>query len=97
MVIDVENVVWLDFIVEKINQKHGVNESEVIELLESKSKKVRWVEKGHIKGEDVYSVTGQTDSGRNLIVFLIYKSDKTIIPLSARDMDSKEKKQYGKK
>ncbi len=51
MVIDVEKVIWLDFIVEKINQKHGVNESEVIELLESKTKKVRWVEKGNVKGE----------------------------------------------
>jgi|JI10StandDraft_1071094.scaffolds.fasta_scaffold10199_4 uncharacterized DUF497 family protein len=97
MVIDVENVVWLDFIVEKINRKHGVIESEVIELFQSKLKKVKWVEKGHVKGEDVYSVTGQTDSGRYIIVFFIYKPDKTIIPLSARTMDEKEKRRYGKK
>ena len=55
------------------------------------------MENGNRVGEDVYAVTGQTDAGRYLIVFFIYKTDKTALVLSARDMDSKERKRHGRK
>lgn len=37
---------------------------------------------------------GQTESGRYLIVFFIYKSTREALILSARDMDKKERRQY---
>jgi len=43
-----------------------------------------FVQNGKRAGEDVYAVTGQTDAGRHLIVFFIYKADKTALILSAR-------------
>ena len=47
------------------------------------------VQKGHVPGEDLYAACGQTNSGRYLIIFFIYKpSHKTLI-ISARDMDKK--------
>jgi len=33
-------------------------------------------EKGDIPGEDVYSALGQTEAGRFLIVFFVYKKTK---------------------
>lgn len=55
------------------------------------------MESGHREGEDVYAATGQTDGGRYVIVFFIYKADKTALVLSARDMDGKERKRHGRK
>ena len=56
-----------------------------------------FVEKGDIPGEDVYSALGQTEAGRFLIVFFVYKKTKEALVISARDMDSKELRLYEKK
>ncbi|WP_373872739.1 hypothetical protein [Microseira wollei] len=55
---------------------------------------MRFVEKGTRKNENVYAALGQTDSGRYLIVYFIYKPDKNALILSARDMDNAERKRY---
>jgi len=34
--------------------------------------KFRFIEKGRIKGDNVYSAMGQTESGRYLVVFFVY-------------------------
>lgn len=47
--------------------------------------------------EDVYSASGQTDAGRYLVVFFIHKPGHIALILSARDMDLKERKRYGRK
>ncbi|MEK6284303.1 MAG: BrnT family toxin [Acidobacteriota bacterium] len=57
----------------------------------------RFVESRHRPGEDVYSANGQTDAGRYVIVFFIHKSGNMALILSARDMDSKERKRYERK
>jgi uncharacterized DUF497 family protein len=54
----------------------------------------RKIQKGHIPGEDLYAAMGQTENGRYLIVFFIYKSTCEALILSARDMDNKERRQY---
>jgi len=56
-----------------------------------------WQDKVNRPGEDVYTASGQTDTGRYLIVFFIYKADNTALILSARDMDKKERRRYEKK
>ena len=52
--------------------------------------------KGHFRGEDVYRAFGQTDAGRYLVVFFIYKTSREALILSARDMDDKERKSYAR-
>lgn len=59
--------------------------------------KIRFVEKGQRKSEDIYLALGQSDAGRYLAVLFIYKKTKEALILSARDMADKERKQYGKK
>ena len=53
--------------------------------------------KGNRSGEDVYSAMGQTDAGRYLIIFFILKPYHRALVVSARDMDRKERREYGRK
>ena len=69
---------------------------EVEQVLNSKPK-IRFIEKGERKGEDVYAALGRTDAGRYLSVLFIYKLSKEALVLSARDMARKERRIYAKK
>jgi uncharacterized protein len=89
-------VIWLEEIVEKIERKHHVTQNEVREILRNSSH-FRFVEKGHRRGENVYSVLGQTSAGRYLIVFFVRKKTGQALPISARDMTPSERKRYEKK
>ena len=93
---EVRDIIWVDVFVDKIWQKHLVKTEEVEEVLES-SPKVRFIEQGDVKGEDVYAAQGRTKSGRYLIVFFILKGNKNALIISARDMSGKERKLYEKK
>lgn len=59
--------------------------------------KFRLIEKGKIKEENLYFAMGQTDSGRYLIAFFIYKKDGIALIITSRDMETKERKMYEKK
>lgn len=87
-------VIWKDYFVDKIEVKHGVLTDEIEEVLFSKPH-VRRVQKGRIKGEDLYTTYGQTDAGRYLIVFFIRKKTAAL-PISARDMTDSEERYYAK-
>ena len=91
----IEALVWFDDIIEKLVRKHNVHQNEVREVLSNKPH-FRFIEKGHRSGENVYAAMGQTDSGRYLIVFFVYKTDKRALILSARDMTKAERRQYEK-
>ncbi len=92
----IDEFIWLENIVDKLEVKHQVSQNEVEEIFFNKAR-YRFVESGHQKGEDVYSASGQTEAGRYLIVFFIYKSSNSALILSARDMDKKERRRYGRK
>ncbi len=92
----IDDFIWLPDIIEKLAVKHHVTQDEAEEVFFNKPR-YRFVESGHRSGEDVYSASGQTDAGRYLIVFFIYKADKAALILSARDMDEKERRRYGHK
>jgi len=53
-----------------------------------------FLEKGHRPRENVYVAMGQTDDGRYLIVFFVYKNDKRALIISARDMTKAERRLY---
>ena len=87
--------IWLEEIVEKLEVKHRVTSEEVEQVFGNQSS-FRRMNRGHFRGEDVYRVLGQTDGGRYLVVFFIYKTTHEAPILSARDMDEKERKSYAR-
>ncbi len=91
----IKGIIWFDDIIEKLIQKHNVQQHEVREVLVNMPR-FRFVEKGHRAGENLYAAMGQTDSGRYLIIFFVYKTDKRALILSARDMTKAERKLYEK-
>ena len=88
--------IWLDDVIEKIEHKHNVTQKEVEEVFANKLR-VKKMHKGHFCSEHVYRTLGQTEAGRYLTVFFIHKQTNEALILSARDMDEKERKNYGKK
>jgi len=90
------NIIWLPQIIDKLNWKHNVIPEEVEEVIFG-NPMYRKVHKGHIHGEDLYSALGQTDAGRYLIIFFIYKPTREALILSARDMNKKERRRYERK
>ena len=93
--IKIDKIIWKETFIEKIERKHHVTMFEVEEVLHGK-KKVYRIAKGDIKGEDVYLALGKTRAGRFLSVFFILKKNHNVLPISARDMDSKERGKYEK-
>jgi uncharacterized DUF497 family protein len=91
----INDFIWLPEVEEKLFVKHRVSQEEVEEIFFNRPH-FRFVEKGYRRGEDVYLVAGQTDAGRYLIVFFILKAENQALILSARDMDRKERKRYGR-
>jgi len=92
----IEGFIWFADIVDKIETKHGVTTSEA-ENIFTKKPFFNKIKKGHIRGEDLYRALGQTDSGRYLTVFFIYKETHDALVISARDMTDKERKNYAKR
>ena len=60
---EVHDIIWLDVFVEKLWRKHRVRTEEVEEVLYG-SPKIRFIEKGDVKGEDVYAAMGRSRAGR---------------------------------
>ena len=89
-------IIWLMEVVDKLIVKHQVDAYEVEELFGNKPK-IRFMEKGQRNNEHVYLALGQSHAGRYLSVLFIHKQTKEALILSARDMATKERKQYGRK
>lgn len=87
------DVIWKEQFVEKLDIKHDVTTDEVEQILFGEPH-IRKAQKGHVKGEDVFAAYGQTDEGRYLIVFFIYKPPTSALPISARDMTTAERRYY---
>ena len=91
----IEDIIWLEVIVDKLAIKHHVEPDEVEEVLLNHPK-FYFVENGERHGEDVYMALGQTNAGRYLTVLFIFKQPRQALILSARDMATKEWNRYGK-
>jgi uncharacterized DUF497 family protein len=92
----ITGIIWLEDIVQKLIWKHQIEREEVVEILNN-NPSFRYVEKGFRKDENVYAALGQTDGGRYLIVFFIYKSNHQALIISARDMTDSERRKYERK
>ena len=89
----VADIIWLPHIVDKLEWKHQVAPAEVEQVVFGRPL-FRKTQKGHVPGEDVYAALGQTEAGRYLIVFFVYKQTREALILSAREMDDQERRQY---
>jgi uncharacterized DUF497 family protein len=90
---DINRIIWLEDIVDKLHWKHNVETEEVVEVLENMPKFIL-KEAGFNLGEDVYGAFGVTNTGRFLSVFFVYTKDNRAIIVSARDMTDKERIKY---
>ena len=82
--------------VEKLAVKHHVSCAEVEQVFK-RQPHIRYMSKGRRqKHEDVYAAYGQTEAGRYLTIFFIHKPGHLALIISARDMEQKERKRYGK-
>ena len=95
MTIRITGLIWLKAIIEKLDWKHNIQPEEVEEVFKN-TPEYRYLERGKVDGENVYSAYGQTDSGRYMTVIFIRKAGGMALIISARDMDKKERKQYGR-
>ena len=93
---EIAELLWLDAVVDKIESKHRIIPTEVEEVLSNRPR-IRKMNRGRFRGEDVYRALGRTRAGRYLTVFFIYKQTKEALILSARDMDQKERRSYASK
>ncbi len=92
----IDDIIWLDHVIEKLQSKHRVSAEEVEEVF-CNGPRYRKAGRGKFEGEDLYYAYGRSDSGRYLLVIFVYKKTRQALIVSARDMDHKERKRYGKK
>jgi uncharacterized protein len=88
-------IIWLDEILEKVQRKHHVSADEVRAILVGRAQ-FRFVEKGHRRGEDLYSAASRTGAGRYLVVLFVYRRDKAAVVVTAREMTPTERRLYAK-
>jgi uncharacterized DUF497 family protein len=93
----IQRVIWLPEIEDKLSRRHQVAVDEVEAVLFDGQPRIRFVEKGHVPGEDLYSAYGQTLAGRWLMVFFIVQGENEALVISARDMERKERRSYARK
>ena len=93
----ITRIIWLHEYVAKMETKHGVYRDEIRDILLG-NPHIRRIGKGkRRKGEHLYAAYGPTEEGRYLTVFFIHKTGNEALVISARDMDDKERRQYGRK
>ena len=71
----VEDFVWKENIVDKLERKHNVTPEEVEEVFRNRPR-FRFVEAGRVRNEHVYAASGQTNVGRYLIVYFINETEQ---------------------
>lgn len=92
----IDEFIWLPDIVDKLAYKHNISPEEAEEVFLNRPR-FFFMEKGRVAGEDLYMALGQTDAGRYLSIFFIRKVGELALIISARDMDAKERRRYGRK
>lgn len=88
----ISHIIWLDAFIDKLRRKHSVEPEEVEEALAGRPY-FFFAETGHREGENIYGF-GQSEAGRYLVVYFVYKADRSALILSARDMTSKDRRRY---
>ena len=90
------DILLKDYVIDKLIWKHNVSEIEVRQVFNNQPQ-IRLIEKGKVKGENLYVAGGETDGGRYLLVFFILKKNKMALIVTARDMTDRERRKYAKR
>ncbi|TXS40182.1 BrnT family toxin [Streptomyces sp. uw30] len=86
----VDELIWDDWNEEHI-AKHGVSPEEVEDACQTKPVRARLVR------DDTYALLGVTNGGRHLAVFLARRGKNIYYVVTARDMDVRERKSFGRR
>jgi hypothetical protein len=86
----IEGFIWLDWVVDKIDNKHAVEPEEVEETFFSRQIKVRKAESGK------YQLYGRSSDGRYLFVVFTWAGQQVKV-ITARDMTQNERRFYARK
>ena len=89
----IKQVVWLRQFAEKVERKHHVSQDEVEQVFLNRPT-FQFAELGDVPNEDLYRAIDQTDGGRYLIVFFVYKHGGRALVISARDATKGERRHY---
>lgn len=89
----IDDIIWLDTIVDKLLWKHNVLINEVEEVLMGRCRIFK-KESGKVEGKPLYNALGRTDSGRYLSIFFIKKIGNKAFIVTAREMNKSERKKY---
>lgn len=92
----INDIIWLDTVIEKLAWKHGVLPHEVEEVLSGRCRLFKR-ESGKVEGEDLYNALGRTEAGRYLSIFFVRKLGNKALIVTARDMNLRERRRYEKK
>jgi uncharacterized DUF497 family protein len=71
----INDIIWLDTVIEKLAWKHGVLPHEVEEVLSGRCRLFKR-ESGKVEGEDLYNALGRTEAGRYLSIFFCEETRK---------------------
>ena len=91
----IDDIIWLDNIIEKLAWKHNLLTHEVEEALGGVCKIFK-KETGKVEGEHLYNALGRSEAGRYLSIFFIQKLGNKALIVTARDMTRNERKRYEK-
>jgi uncharacterized DUF497 family protein len=91
----INDIIWLDTVLEKLAWKHRVLPHEVEEVLSGKCRIFK-KESGDVEGEDLCNALGKTEGGRYLSVFFIRKFQNKALIITARGMNRRERRKYEK-
>lgn len=83
----IESFLWLDWVVEKIEEKHGVTPEEVEEAFFNPPYKVRR------SVSEKYQLFGRSNSGRYLFIVFAWV-EHSVKVITARDMTEAERRYY---
>ncbi|MCZ6679587.1 MAG: BrnT family toxin [Candidatus Poribacteria bacterium] len=89
----INGLIWREQVIDKLSWKHNIYPDEVEAVFENAPIYLR-KEKGKIEGEDLYNALGQTEAGRYLSAFFIYKRNQRALIVTAREMNAKERRYY---
>lgn len=83
----ITEIIWYEESIFHID-RHGISPEEVEEVCFSRFSRIE-------KGRDIfYYITGQTESGRYLMIVIKFLKQGKVKVITARDMDPKEKARY---
>jgi uncharacterized DUF497 family protein len=89
--VKITRLIWQEEIVEKLERKHHVSTEEVKQVFMNQPRFLFRERGRRVADEDLYNALGQTDSGRYVAVFFLYKRKGVLLLFRQRYKPKGEK------